>query len=406
MTHALRPRPIPPALTRPGSALPMPRSVTRPYTEAYREGRQRTDRHRPGQATITLTLTAVDASDAPIVSVKSPTKTRPVTRALRYWNGQYYLGVLTGRGDKCRPATFEDLTSMDTWDHPTAPAGSAAISAAYQKHLNDQRLIWIDGEPYEPVGQPVLALLTHSPYLRVDHLDEFGRTPRSAERLLPLHDRQGALTWLRAHATRYTERDHQEDLSALPRVVRPELLTHGAERPFKVKVDVRGALYVTLSATDAIEAARLADAATARLLAPLGLRTSYTDQADAEPAAAPTHTREALCLRLPGGTLELTHGTLHFTTPTGTVSTQTPLQGVCALGAAALLLTLPGPADFTPRVRLAPLRTPPAHAQALLDTLLGPAALTLAHRAARGLLDPALHARFALLIEEALTHPE
>lgn len=406
MTHAVRPRPTPPALTRTGRATPTPRTVTRAYTEAYREGRQRTDRHRPAQASVTLTLTAVDASDAPIVSVKNPTKERPVTRTLRFWNGQYYLGVLSGRRADCRAATFDELTKLDTWDQPTASAGSAAINAAYQQHLNEQRLIWIDGDPYAPVGQPVLALLTHSPYLRVDHLDEYGRTPRNAERLLPLHDRQGALAWLRTHASRYTERDHLNDLSALPRVVRPELLTHGTERPFHVKVDVRGAVYFTLNATDAIAAAALADSAASRLLNPLGLRTGYTEQEDAEPTTGPTHSGEPLHLRLPDGTLELTHGTLRLTTPTGNVNTDTPLQGVCALGAAALLLTLPGPADFTPRMRLSPLRNPPAHAQALLDTLLGPAALSLAHRAARGLLDPTLQARFALLIEEALTHPE
>lgn len=389
------------------------------YKQLYKENpRQRNDREREVTVTLPITVTAVDASDAPLTLRGPHVRHRSYGGQFEYRHhaGQLYIQDYN--------ATFAEYIDRHKHDlRPPAVHTDAQVSAHVTQKLREWGVIVIDGRAYHPTDEPVYLTYKggHVPRVDTTTIDADGEPydltarERQGRHVFRMDELELAKSTIHAEARRthtYIE------VGLRLEVLRPDLLQYGRMRPFTVRHRVSVDIDTTVLARNAVDARDQAMAiqrqhfkettgqdvtpqeqSTTPLTGPDGLDASLNGL-----SGGPRHVDLPGELRLSINerahmTVTRKHETVDFPVP--------PIHSDALLLAATLLIVSPlGKFNEPLNMHLAPLRTVTAEQLTGLAAAYGPHATRLMHRAARDLLTA--HALYTLTdaTERALWNPD
>lgn len=390
------------------------------YTQLYFENpRQRNHRERSVTEAVTVHAPVLDANEAPLL-MTGPNTGNEYGRAddaarvpYRVHDGQVYRQRLHDSRYAGRPtewtalplgayltSAFRDLLSRKE----LSATGADVIAQRLQDATDQKGWLLIDGQIYEPCGEPAYHVRVTYYSRSADVSTEVifigtdgkptGTRDRVDGRIFPADQGEQAYRYAEHHARLLNSPDPPRLPPISLDVSRPDLLRTGRVRTYTTDVDVTVRVQVSADATDP-EQARLA--ARAQVLAQFRAVSSHPDDVQAEahwPQQAPAAAGD-LTLNLPAATLHVNAGCLRVCA--GERRAELPLRvpadtRAAVLAAAALLLQADQDlgVNVHPEETLAPLRNLSETRAVALAALLGHHAPRLAQRATRGQLSAAL----------------
>ena len=368
------------------------------YDQLYKEPRQRKYRLRSAAEQITLTAPATDRADAPLVltaphELDSYALTSHPTVEYRLIGGRLHAAHwYKDDTHTWRPSTLK--TYIDRHQHlilgykERQATSASIITARLNKALSDGLLTLIDGHVYLPCDEPVYTVEECAKIHSVEYgtFDPDGRA--SAFHGTAVF-RADAYADALAHARSLTlagdnDPDRVSGISEPATVHRPDLLRYGAPRTFLIPVEIKGVLHVPVTALHATQARESAEEIAEEIAAPLLTGVTTWTQRGGTCAPPPPQT---VRLTLPDFQIRIDHTDLHVTHPRGNAHVTLATPGTAATAAAAALLILADPDSVPIPDRVSLLRNLNGKQQTRLERTL-PRGVSLAQRAARGLLHP------------------
>lgn len=389
------------------------------YKQLYKENpRQRNDREREVTVTLPITVTAVDASEAPLTLRGPHVRHRSYGEHFEYRHhaGQLYI--------QDYHATFAEYIEQRKHDLRPPPSHTdAQVSAHVTQKLREWGVIVIDGRAYHPTDEPVYLTYKGG---RVARVDTTTINAQGEPYDLTIHEREDRhvfrmdeLELAKETIQKETNKPHGYIETSLKlEVIRPDLLQYGPLRPYTVRHRVNIDVTTTVLARNAIDARdqtrdiqkRYYQETTGQRVTLSQQETTLLTHPDGSDPGADSLSGGPRHVELPGELRLIINERAHLFVRRRHETVDFPVPAMhsdAVLLAATLLMVSPlGHFDEPLNMHLAPLRTVTPEQLTALAAAYGPQATRLMHRAARDLLTAQTLYTLTDATERALWNPD